>query len=167
MECTQTCVKHGSKIIAANLCFLCVGLIWANGVLDPFRLLIVYLTHLWGLHSVLIRLLPFFLLWHLFVFVFVIAVTAIAAMASSDNDTACNSGDSASGDSDGCDGDGVVLCCSDSGSLGLVVGAAAGAFFYHSWYVGHSHSLIVILNHTVRITMMTLYFLFSDNDNMS
>lgn len=109
----------------------------------------------------------FFLLWHLFVFVFVIAVTAIAAMASSDNDTACNSGDSASGDSDGCDGDGVVLCCSDSGSLGLVVGAAAGAFFYHSWYVGHSHSLIVILNHTVRITMMTLYFLFSDNDNMS
>lgn len=51
--------------------------------------------------------------------------------------------------------------------LVLVVGAAAGAFFYHSWYVGHSHSLIVILNHTVRITMMTLYFLFSDNDNMS
>lgn len=92
---------------------------------------------------------------------------AIAAMASCDNDTACNSGDSASGDSDGCDGDGVVLCCSDSGSLGLVVGAAAGTFFDHSWYVGHSHSLIVILNHIVRIKMMTLYFLFSDNDNMS
>ena len=64
---------------------------------------------------------------------FVVVVTAIAAIASSDSDTDCNSGDSASGDDDGCDGDAVVLCCSDSGSLVLIVGAAAGAFIRHSW----------------------------------